>query len=475
MLSQDDHLNHPVQTSSIFVSYRRQDSKLIAERLHERLAAAFGSEHVFFDIEDIPPGTDFPTHLKQQLETCSLVLVVVGDQWTDARDAEGNRRLENPDDFVRQEIEWANGQGVTVLPVLVDGAQMPDESELPPSLKFFARRNAMEVRSGADFDFTSMRLIEQLGAAHGLKRKDKKIRWEIPLLCVGIFMALGSGGIAMSRFVVSPSGYSPWFASDLLQANIGWEISGPFFLGLSSVTIGLSRWMCCIRSARNRTAFGNALFAAKRKSPKAMICFVAGLASIGWGLISAPVAFIMAILGWLQIRRQPSLFHGRRYILIGVALAIIGSIVSTYGQYVAWAPYGTFQAMDEAQALIDQDKLDEAEPIVRQAIESMPMLTRPYYLSGQLFLKQGKYPQAVEHLNIAIGDLDKQQTNTLAFDSPMMGNLRFEHLKNSLKLISEAYLAMGNVESSEYALNYMRGLNQPMSGRAKATDYRTKE
>jgi cytoskeletal protein RodZ len=133
-------------TGKIFINYRRDDSIGMAGRLHDRLAQTFGRDKLFMDVDHIPVGEDFVTHLNNQVAACDVVLVVIGPSWLRAKDKAGQRRLQQPDDFVAIEIAAALARSIRVIPVLVDGARMPKESELPDSLKPLVRRQAAEVR-----------------------------------------------------------------------------------------------------------------------------------------------------------------------------------------------------------------------------------------------------------------------------------------------------------------------------------------
>lgn len=127
--------------SEIFISYRRDDSQGFAGRLEDDLSEHFGDERVFRDRE-IPVGTDFATHLERTLARAEVVLVVIGPQWLAARGGDGARRLDDPRDWVRREIELAIGQGAQVVPVLVGGASMPAAAALPAGLRALAARQA---------------------------------------------------------------------------------------------------------------------------------------------------------------------------------------------------------------------------------------------------------------------------------------------------------------------------------------------
>src|SRR5262245_50609041 len=131
----------------IFINYRREDSIGTAGRLRDRLAEAFGEENLFMDVDNIPAGVDFVADLNNQVAACRVFLAVIGPNWLDAKDESGQRRLDNPDDFVTIEIAAALARDIRVIPVLVDNARMPKADKLPDPIKPLVRRNAVEVRN----------------------------------------------------------------------------------------------------------------------------------------------------------------------------------------------------------------------------------------------------------------------------------------------------------------------------------------
>ena len=130
--------------AEIFLSYRRQDSQSATGRLADDLEARFGDERVFRDHE-IAAGENFVEAIRRSVESSTVVLAIVGRRWLDARDAEGRRRLDDPNDFVRLEIELALAARVPLVPVLVEGATMPAAADLPPSIAEFSRCQAVEL------------------------------------------------------------------------------------------------------------------------------------------------------------------------------------------------------------------------------------------------------------------------------------------------------------------------------------------
>jgi len=145
----------------VFISYRRQDSAGHAGRLYDRLAQHFGADQLFIDVDTIEPGVDFVEVIQSAVGACDVLLAIIGKRWLTSADATGQRRLDNPQDFVRLEIEAALERGIRVVPVLVQGAAMPRADELPEGLSRLARRNAFEV-SDHRFRFDSEQLIATL-------------------------------------------------------------------------------------------------------------------------------------------------------------------------------------------------------------------------------------------------------------------------------------------------------------------------
>jgi hypothetical protein len=177
--------------TKVFLCYRREDSGGYAGRIQDKLAQALGSDVLFMDVDAIPLGANFVRVLHDEVAKCEVLLAVIGRNWLDARDEHGNRRLENPNDFVRVEIGAALKRNIPVVPILVDGARIPDARQLPKELEELSLRNGIEVRL-ASFHNDVSRLI------HGLKTQlniDIKRRREISSLA--FFCAIGTGLLYM--------------------------------------------------------------------------------------------------------------------------------------------------------------------------------------------------------------------------------------------------------------------------------------
>jgi len=153
----------------VFINYRREDASGYARLLYESLCRPdrFGPDHIFMDVSAIRPGADFAKVIEEEVAACHAVLVVIGREWLDCS-AGGRRRLEDPADFVRLEIAAALARDTLVIPVLVEGASMPREQDLPADLKPLARRQALELSDGR-WEYDVGRLLDTLEASLGEK------------------------------------------------------------------------------------------------------------------------------------------------------------------------------------------------------------------------------------------------------------------------------------------------------------------
>ncbi len=175
--------------SGIFISYRRDDSRGFAGRLADALDAAFGADKVFRDIDDIRPGEDFVTAINERLASVDVLLALIGPEWLEVG-PDGRRRLDDPTDFVRVEIERALVAGKPVWPLLLGGAVMPAEAELPEALRPLVRHQAMTL-SDAGWKDDVARLITALRPLLAVYPRSRRGWWAAAvLLCLLVGGAL---------------------------------------------------------------------------------------------------------------------------------------------------------------------------------------------------------------------------------------------------------------------------------------------
>lgn len=154
-----------LSAEKIFISYRRDDSLETTGRIYDRLAREFGEGAVFRDFDNMPFGVDFREHIDRRLSDCDICMVVIGPKWLTVADASGARRIDDPRDHVRVEIETALRRNIRVVPLLIGGAPIPAESALPPSLAPLSFRAGTHIRPDPDFHRDIDRRLAGLQAA----------------------------------------------------------------------------------------------------------------------------------------------------------------------------------------------------------------------------------------------------------------------------------------------------------------------
>jgi hypothetical protein len=137
-----------LSSQGVFLSYRREDAGPYARSLQLQLSQRIPDAHIFMDLDSIEAGLPFAAVIRDALESCTVLVALIGRQWMTITDEDGRRRLDDPDDYVRFEIQMALKRGVRVIPVLVDGARPLRQQELPSGLEKLAGLNALELSYG---------------------------------------------------------------------------------------------------------------------------------------------------------------------------------------------------------------------------------------------------------------------------------------------------------------------------------------
>jgi hypothetical protein len=150
-------------TPSVFISYRRDDAAY-AGRLFDRLGARFSEESIVIDLR-LEPGADWVAAVESTVGAADIGLVLIGPQWARGSDVDGTRRLHDPGDMVRREIDvMLNSPRTLTVPVLVGGARMPMPQDLPEELRALSCLQALEV-SDTRWDYDVARLIDVIESA----------------------------------------------------------------------------------------------------------------------------------------------------------------------------------------------------------------------------------------------------------------------------------------------------------------------
>jgi len=200
----------------IFISYRRDDASGHAGRLYDALESHFGRASVFMDVDTIRLGSDFAQVIEQAVAQCDVVVVLMGRQWITGTALAGQRRLDDPDDFVRLELESALAHDLNVVPVAVQGTAFPTAGELPASLEPLSRRQGIELRDTAWHDDVQrlIRRLERLAEpatptdprrrSGGMSRRRALIGGGVLALLVAV-----AAGVAVSTIGGGSAGGSP--------------------------------------------------------------------------------------------------------------------------------------------------------------------------------------------------------------------------------------------------------------------------
>jgi hypothetical protein len=145
----------------IFISYRRSDA-FVAQRIYQKLAERYGEESVIIDLK-IPAGKNFVKYLKEHLNTCDILIAVIGGSWMARTWWLGRRRINMRKDYVRLEIATALWREIPVIPVLVgDHTSMPETKKLPDNVKQLSLQNAAKVRPGLDTEEDLNKLVDKV-------------------------------------------------------------------------------------------------------------------------------------------------------------------------------------------------------------------------------------------------------------------------------------------------------------------------
>lgn len=173
----------------LFLSYRRNDSQTTARAVNEFLRGVGRVKKVFLDFDEIPPGSrDFVKVIDKALNKSHAAIILIGRDWAGQK-PDGSWRIAEPEDHVRREVERALASGRKVLPVLLDGAPMPDPTILPDELKSLVRVNALQLRT-ADFKAD---MLNVLNAASGTSGKGLSYWRRPPLTILGLVLRLMAG------------------------------------------------------------------------------------------------------------------------------------------------------------------------------------------------------------------------------------------------------------------------------------------
>jgi hypothetical protein len=267
----------------ICISYRRSDSAAIVGRIYDRLVGRYGAESVFMDLNDIPYGADFRKQIQAAFQETSVLIAAIGPRWL-GQQANSTSRIHDKLDPVRVEVQTAMRQRILVIPVLVDGGQMPGADDLPRNIKEFSFRNAMRVDSGVDFPLHMERLMTLVDQALGIEKTGKPTadftanpdtQPNLP------HNAAANAPIGPARAKAWPSRLLPYFVAPMILSLLAHYLIimkfdlNPIFLRLAAIAIPIPVGFLLFRSLRLGTGPAILLgLAASLASVAGMLTFV---------------------------------------------------------------------------------------------------------------------------------------------------------------------------------------------------------
>ena len=212
---------------TVFLSYRRRDSRDATRAIFAALAREFGSQHVFRDVDSIPVGVDFRAVIEDEIVRSDVMIVVIGPQWLHLADAKGNRLLDQPGDFVRAEISRAIELQLPVIGALIENAEAPPADQLPPAIRPLAECRFVNLAIADSGEDDGLRQLVDFIRATSKSTRDLTIReryaattalaWQAAL--TSTLLAALLGGIAV------------WLAWQ------GWRIDREVVLGLLAAMV----------------------------------------------------------------------------------------------------------------------------------------------------------------------------------------------------------------------------------------------
>ena len=269
----------------IFLSYRRDDVPDAVDRIADRLRDRFGERNVFVDVDAIRAGEKWQDALFQALDECEVILVVIGPDWMRPKDG-GGFAVDDPDDFVRREIEIALEREISVIPVLWADAALPSREALPAAVQGLTAYQAFGMRR-EHFDLEVRLLYERVEAQ------------------IRLFATLGRRAASFAIDVIPPLLLTAMVQGGILTFWLLLSLYHALALGTTGWTLG--RWLMGTRAESDQTGFRRWLFALARPLLGYPIVLLSGLGTLQMVLHPQHVALHDRLFHTrvLQTRRRP--------------------------------------------------------------------------------------------------------------------------------------------------------------------------
>ena len=352
-----------------------------------------------------------------------MLLAIIGQQWTTITDESGRRRLDNPDDQLRIEVATAMERRITVIPVLIHGAELPGPEKLPPDIAALAKAEPIEIQSGLPFNTDVQKLIDRLEQKHGLRHPDRRFPLQLVLIPLGILLTVagslpprGFPSAARMRHARLRTGFVPqgmdYSLAGYQQAIRDMILYCTIPLGLGPLLIVLgNRWCCVNKEAPPRAA---AFLLRHWRSPDTQERqggFVSGIwPGVDWtGPVAAIPAIVLGIWAFLDIRQRTGWVRGRSLAVIGLLAALAGGIGTTYLHVSYWRFHALAPAGGTRRTALASGDGETALAAYQRAIDAYPgnafRLAVSRLARGDP-IAAGKYPAAVEELTAVVADFE---------------------------------------------------------------------
>jgi hypothetical protein len=400
----------------IFISYRRKEAADFTGRLFDRLCGYFGSNNVYMDVDVLVSGKDYRQQIGEIISECDVLLAIVGEQWVAMQDEAGMRRLDNPEDQLRIEIESAQEHGKAVIPILIHGVKQPVASEIPESISMIATNPGIPIDSGLPFNTDMKKLIDRLEQHYGMQNPDRRFPLELILIPLGIMLVV-LGLFALPFIPRATEFISARTNTGFTREGVDYSLAGyrkqlfdtlifctlPLALGPPLIVAG-KRWCCMSKDSRARRAHFAAGGGRSRapKSSTCVACLAVGLAAPAFGIVASIPALILGAIGIVQTGRRHGWVRGRSLAVVGMLVALLGFGTTYYFHIPFWTFDRWLLNMEVGEQWESDGDLDAAAESYQAARLSDPEFPPAWTVA---LLKRAEVLEQLDRNDEAIADL----------------------------------------------------------------------
>ena len=374
----------------IFVSYRRAESEDFCGRLVDRLAGYFGRERISMDVDNLISGEGYREQIAEIIDESDIVLAIIGPQWLPMENYRGERRIDDPEDQLRIELETARQLNKTIIPILIHDADLPQEDQLPESLHWLAHLQAIPIASGQSFNVDLKLFIERLEHQYRMRNPDRRFPLELILIPLGIAIIVVGFVFALNAPYIQPylQGHMSPTPITLPSLRTGWLVTPslkeyradvlsficyaacPLVIGPVLIVTG-KRYCCLTQETQSRLShYASGL--GRRRTPKStwsVICLAMGVAAFGLGFLAIlPVLVLVAVTLW-DVKRRKGWIRGRSLAASAVVVLLIALPISGTWQYQTWQNDRWLMHYDQGIESLNEENMAEAAQAFKKAAD----------------------------------------------------------------------------------------------------------